>query len=246
MGNVPLGEPNIQVREGSSFGRTYRLAMTQRVQVLVRLVNDGSSIHVPEDDVDTAKAFLLKQAESSGGRRVDNPEFEVDRGAGQLSMDVVYAEVRSGWPLRALIERSLGKGADAKLIGSDPPASLDALTSPGKLRSWGADYRTMPIFPIWSGLLVNTALYASLVWLATFGLGIARRAKRTRRGRCAECGYELAGLTKCPECGTEAVKPDFASPVSLSRCFAFSLGRDHAVSLRRDHAVSLVGPRSTP
>jgi hypothetical protein len=62
----------------------------------------------------------------------------------------------------------------------------------------------MPCRPIWSGLLLNTTLYASLWWLVAFAPGHARRALRRRRGLCPRCAYDLKGLapgSPCPECG---------------------------------------------
>jgi hypothetical protein len=75
-------------------------------------------------------------------------------------------------------------------------------------RNDGPGRRMIPLVPIWSGLLANTAVFGAL-WLA-LGWGAARglrlrRASRIGRGRCAQCGYDLAGSpATCPECGTAA------------------------------------------
>ncbi len=57
--------------------------------------------------------------------------------------------------------------------------------------------------PIWGGLAVNTALYASLWFGLLFGPGTLRRWMRDRRGGCRACGYDLGGQFDggCPECG---------------------------------------------
>ncbi len=68
----------------------------------------------------------------------------------------------------------------------------------------------MPVQPIWRGLLVNTALFAALV----FGVSVAsaslwrrfgpQRRRRIARGCCPACGYERRGIAAsamCPECG---------------------------------------------
>lgn len=65
----------------------------------------------------------------------------------------------------------------------------------------------LPIMPIWSGLLINTLIYGVLGGVVVFGPGAVRRARRERRrrqGRCVACGYDLAGLPGCPECGLAA------------------------------------------
>jgi hypothetical protein len=62
----------------------------------------------------------------------------------------------------------------------------------------------IPYRPIWAGLILNTALHASLWWLVLFGPGITRRALRRRRGLCPRCAYDLHALplaSPCPECG---------------------------------------------
>lgn len=64
----------------------------------------------------------------------------------------------------------------------------------------------IPLAPIWSGLAMNTAVYA-LTWFALLllMLGPMRllRAHRLARGRCPRCGYLLRGVAMCPECGTD-------------------------------------------
>lgn len=36
--------------------------------------------------------------------------------------------------------------------------------------------------------------------------GPLTRQRRTRQGRCGQCGYELAGLARCPECGESSAR----------------------------------------
>lgn len=68
-------------------------------------------------------------------------------------------------------------------------------------------YRPMPL-----GFTVNTLLYAALLFLLTLGLSVFKRRRRLRGGLCVRCGYDITGLTACPECGT----PVLHSPPSAT------------------------------
>ena len=68
-----------------------------------------------------------------------------------------------------------------------------------------------PYWPIWSGLLIDTAAYGGAWWIALLGVGMLvstlRATIRRRRGQCPRCGYSLTGLaagSPCPECGPKA------------------------------------------
>ena len=63
---------------------------------------------------------------------------------------------------------------------------------------------TLPLLPHFPGFAIDTAFYAGVSWLLIFAPFALRRALRRRRGRCTECGYELAMLETCPECGASA------------------------------------------
>ncbi len=70
----------------------------------------------------------------------------------------------------------------------------------------------VPFLPLWPGLLLNSALYASL-WFSLFaGIATLRRARRRSQGHCPHCNYDLRGLNtavqpRCPECGHPAPAP---------------------------------------
>ena len=68
------------------------------------------------------------------------------------------------------------------------------------------DIVTIPLSPLWTGLVLDIAIGA-LAWLFLFGLLSSpwtfRRARRERLGLCIQCGYDLRGSYEngCPECG---------------------------------------------
>lgn len=109
-----------------------------------------------------------------------------------------------GWPCRAL-----AASIDAHVEGSPPLArdstTHDAIDLGDRLRWTQRDSfthsRYLPIRPRPVGFVLNTLAYALL--LVTLG-GTVKRARslmRRRAGRCTSCGYQLAGLSRCPECG---------------------------------------------
>lgn len=189
---------------------------------------ENQRLALMESFADRMRTMVFSSAPWIG---VEKRGFEFGYAVNYLSIRVVSDEWHCGWPFNAAKWVEIGDGAVRDLTGRDPPTAKPGLTAPRFLRSEQMWNRHLPVAPIWSGLVTNTFLYATLIWALMVGLKASTRAYRTHRGRCSECGYELAGLAKCPECGAESARRDFASPVSLFRCLAVSLGRDHALSL---------------
>ncbi|MEM9166173.1 MAG: hypothetical protein AAGB48_04030 [Planctomycetota bacterium] len=113
----------------------------------------------------------------------------------------------TGWPWRSCrmtwIERDGGE------LEPFRGALIDADTIP---RSWMSGMSmyypgeetlgAIPARPMLAGTLGNTAVYAAVFWSLVAAAGLVRRRLRVIRGRCAACGYSLAGVRgPCPECG---------------------------------------------
>lgn len=95
----------------------------------------------------------------------------------------------AGWPWLAAEGRNVR--------GSGPPEFLLEVTVFWKDRS-------IPLRPIWPGLLANTLFYATITLALLAGLRLIRTHRRRKRGRCVACNYKLGeGISVCPECGLE-------------------------------------------
>ena len=69
----------------------------------------------------------------------------------------------------------------------------------------GAEVMPLRILPL--GFALNTLIAAALLRGIKEIVDLARRRRRARKGRCAECGYDRGGLANdaaCPECGDAA------------------------------------------
>jgi hypothetical protein len=128
------------------------------------------------------------------------PEGEL----GRLS----FTDDVSGWPMRAMVRATTHRpvlpppatpltSAQGRLAGATSPFLLSPPLP--KDRLCGIPWR-----PLWPGFAVDTALYAGLLWVASFVTGAFRGVRRRRRGLCTRCGYDRRGLfatASCPECG---------------------------------------------
>ncbi len=67
-------------------------------------------------------------------------------------------------------------------------------------------FLSLGLRPIVLGFIVNTIVYAAILWLIIPGPFALRRLIRRRRGLCPACGYDLRHVEHgaCPECGVTA------------------------------------------
>jgi hypothetical protein len=119
-----------------------------------------------------------------------------------------------GWPLRALYSRTwladdptgLPDNVESSngVVIRNQVATAGFLTGGRNVRiTTGRDVRILPLAPVWSGLIGNSAAFAAAWWMLLVGFSRARSLMRTRRGRCPKCAYDLRGDLRagCPECG---------------------------------------------
>lgn len=101
--------------------------------------------------------------------------------------------------IRAALNSSRRPSPTAELATIDP-----AFNMPPHFGAIEFGRRLLPTFPLWPGLLADTAFYGG-AWAILLGTPILiRRWIRSRRGGCPACGYSLEGLkdgAPCPECG---------------------------------------------
>jgi hypothetical protein len=119
------------------------------------------------------------------------PVYDPRDGAG-----LMWSEMACGWPFPALRCMSIMMG-DGVLGGLPPPKWLPAWRNPPPMPA-------VPYHPVWSGLLLNTLLFAAVWSGAGVFSGIVLRRWRISQGHCPSCRYDLRGCPDsiCPECGS--------------------------------------------
>jgi len=138
---------------------------------------------------------------------------------------------QAGWPLRCLSREFLdrtGNGQGAFVWVDEPwhpsqPSIADGDTfdsrSLTKMANWQhsmsfavpekigpitlPEDRYLPLRPIWSGLIINTLIYAAFLLMISFIASNVRQNSRFKKGHCPKCYHELkSNYSKgCPECG---------------------------------------------
>ena len=149
------------------------------------------------------------------------PRWSMIRPGGQAPM---LGEKRGGHRVRECIESATGwpmlsfRCRDAR---SGDWANTRILESAGAFyierQGIVSSYIALPWWPLWSGLALNTILYAALSWVIWLLLALPfsiRRRRRIKRGLCACCAYPTGPSDVCSECGASvrarAVQQDAA------------------------------------
>ncbi len=151
---------------------------------------------VTEFSPDAPWVQLPHWATAGTRNRGNEQEFE------DIDMSMMQ-EVASGWPLRCIVFRDVHYRG-AQLAWQTPIDVVPALRVP---RGWWTEYllgpRPIPLAVIPTGLALNWLFYAPLFYLLLSAMPCVRHVRRIRRGLCTRCGYDLAGLASCPECGKD-------------------------------------------
>lgn len=130
----------------------------------------------------------------------------------QTHIDRPYKQVslRCGWPAPMLEVRDPTQSSVSPLRVDRFSWRFDFFTDVSLLRIY--PLHTRPNGPVvfareiptriyWPGLAVNTIFFGVLFLVMFILPGRAKVARRRRLGLCVGCGYDPAGLARCPECG---------------------------------------------
>ncbi|MBL9140871.1 MAG: hypothetical protein JNK53_03300, partial [Phycisphaerae bacterium] len=121
---------------------------------------------------------------------------------------------------------------------------------------WSHGLGRIPMAPLWAGLAANSVAWAALLGAVMWARHRVRwmgQVMRRDRGRCADCGYELARVARasCPECGAlrQAPLSDRAvawfaavTAVVVLAVAAWSIASDVPVNWRGPFALPLLWP----
>lgn len=145
---------------------------------------------------------------------------------GQRSTHISHEEAR-GWPALCLSWRDVrtreykklefginttSEKWNANILKPKYNSNGTLVTSNiGLIDSSNFGHHVLPLKPIWSGMALNVAFYASWWAILIIGVPFAVRTLssqlRKRRGLCPKCGYDLRGefTSGCSECGWQRV-----------------------------------------
>lgn len=154
-----------------------------------------------------------EQAKSSGDRSakifprafiVHSPGWSAQTiYVGSIGRGMTYKVHRIGFPLGSL------RYDDKEWIGLGERISFDDVKPPSFYGGWSVYPSSpwvypsyiLPLVPVWSGLIINTLVYAGVLWGLVWLIAFVRARRRVARGLCAKCAYDVTGLLVCPECG---------------------------------------------
>lgn len=118
--------------------------------------------------------------------------------------ETIGYEVAAGWPFLALHGAVVGQPPHnpTRIWAIELPLR-SAYTEPGMMIRNG---RILPLRPIFPGFLLNLIFWTGICMSIRTVARTARSRRRSARGQCQNltCGYPLADLPMCPECGTPA------------------------------------------
>ncbi|MCA9278178.1 MAG: hypothetical protein H6815_05220 [Phycisphaeraceae bacterium] len=120
--------------------------------------------------------------------------------------------VRTGWPIRTFaFERTFVLPEARGTIGWQMDNVTSIWTGGIEIPSWlrqpderpwlEPSVRRVPIRPIWHTSFLMTLVHMSILCSPWIAWRRFVRHRRRSKGCCIHCGYNIADLTTCPECG---------------------------------------------
>ena len=108
-----------------------------------------------------------------------------------------------GWPLTCcytLTTIAFDPVSSGRSASVDGGIRLEALGGGNPVRHKRPP-STLPYRPLWKGYIINVSIWFIAVYASGTIWRWRRAGTRSRRGDCVICGYHVATLARCPECG---------------------------------------------
>jgi len=120
--------------------------------------------------------------------------------------------LRAGWPYRALYWYRIEECVNLTPVWYDTHGVIPGSAAWKPLSRWGLwcglVRRDLPALPLWGDFVLDTALFGAAGAALLLGPRVCfvqvRARRRKKQGQCSACGYHMAGLAACPECGGTA------------------------------------------
>lgn len=131
--------------------------------------------------------------------RMERPgykEFSFLTQTPDLNESALVVDIEAGWPWKSLRHFDRTELTNVKFMQQ----YLSFRNQP-RIASADADGFLLPTRPILSGFVLNSLLYAAVLWVVFVGVPASRRYIRLRRGLCPRCGYPIGASDRCSECG---------------------------------------------
>lgn len=114
-----------------------------------------------------------------------------------------------GWPAIASRARILRESTTVRINGVNKLSKVRTLQGGFSLDAGSVQSPSsakippvLPYGPVWSGIAINSTLYALALLIVSESISRLKRLVRRRSGKCGHCGYPRAVETsRCPECG---------------------------------------------
>jgi hypothetical protein len=125
---------------------------------------------------------------------------------GPVMVSAPMYSCRAGWPFACLSADGRTEGWTVPIRWRLPDPVWTGYNASAPALGQLPHTRSIPRRVEWAGMVANVSIFGLAPWLAWHLWTAARWRLRIVRGRCGRCGYEVGGLSTCPECGTSLVR----------------------------------------